>query len=214
MANSSQSAKRARQAERRRLRGQSLRSQFRTAAKKTRASAQTGDSEVARKNFRAFQTIADRLADRGVVPHNTVSRLKSRINAELKKAQERAMRAQEQAAQAAQAAEEQAVADTIGDAGAAQNKTKSPKPSARRAKSAAKQNEEKSDKPATDADADEVKAESPEPPETQKAENADEEKNAEVKKADSDSPDSTPTPPAAAQEKTDDDTGEKAQKAN
>ena len=128
MANSPQSAKRARQAERRRLRGQSLRSQFRTAAKKTRAAAQTGESETARKNFRAFQTIADRLADRGIVHHNTVSRLKSRINADLKKAQERAAEAKEQVAPSAQAA-----AETVG-AGAA--KAKAPKTAARKAKAA------------------------------------------------------------------------------
>ena len=188
MANSPQSAKRARQAERRRLRGQSLRSQFRTAAKKTRAAAQTGESETARKNFQAFQTIADRLADRGVVHHNTVSRLKSRINAELKKAQERA-------AHSAQAA------DAV-DAGAA-------KAAARKAKTApaglsAKKDEAKTVKAADKPEKVEAKADAPES-ESGKDSKPAEAAGGEVK---ADSPDS---PPAKAE--TDDGEGEKAQKA-
>ena len=166
MANSPQSAKRARQAERRRLRGQSLRSQFRTAAKKTRAAAQTDDPEAARKNFRAFQTIADRLADRGVVHHNTVSRLKSRINADLKKARERAAHAKEQAARSAQAAEEQAAAETVGAA-------KAPKTAVRQAKTAPAATQKGESKTAESADkpekaeSGEVKADSPDSPPAQ-----------------------------------------------
>ena len=193
MANSPQSAKRARQAERRRLRGQSLRSQFRTAAKKTRAAAQTGESETARKNFQAFQTIADRLADRGVVHHNTVSRLKSRINAELKKAQERA------------AHSAQAVAESV-DAGAA--KAKAPK-AARKAKTApagpsAKKDGVKTVKAADKPEKVEAKADAPES-ESGKDSKPAEAAGGEVK---ADSPDS---PPAKAE--TDDGEGEKAQKA-
>ena len=124
MANTPQSAKRARQAERRRLRGQSLRSQIRTAVKKTRAAAGEGQTELAQKNFRAFQTIADRLAHRGVVHPNTIGRLKSRLNAELKKAQERAQDAKLRAAEAEKIAEEQAADEALrADAPQAQTQT-------------------------------------------------------------------------------------------
>ena len=124
MANTPQSAKRARQAERRRLRGQSLRSQIRTAVKKTRAAAGDGQTELAQKNFRAFQTIADRLAHRGVVHPNTIGRLKSRLNAELKKAQERAQDAKLRAAEAEKIAEEQAADEALrADAPQAQTQT-------------------------------------------------------------------------------------------
>ena len=85
MANSPQSAKRARQSVKRRLRGQALRSQYRTAAKKTRAAAVAGDNPAAVAAFRAFQTVADRLADRGIVHANAAARLKSRLNAAVKK---------------------------------------------------------------------------------------------------------------------------------
>ena len=85
MANSPQSAKRARQSVKRRLRGQALRSQYRTAAKKTRAAAASGDNPAAVAAFRAFQTVADRLADRGIVHANAAARLKSRLNAAVKK---------------------------------------------------------------------------------------------------------------------------------
>ena len=85
MANSPQSAKRARQSVKRRLRGQALRSQYRTAAKKTRAAAVSGDNPAAVAAFRAFQTVADRLADRGIVHANAAARLKSRLNAAVKK---------------------------------------------------------------------------------------------------------------------------------
>ena len=191
MANSPQSAKRARQAERRRLRGQSLRSQFRTAAKKTRAAAQTGESETARKNFQAFQTIADRLADRGVVHHNTVSRLKSRINADLKKAQERA-------AHSAQAA------DAV-DAGAAKAKAAGRKAKTAPAGLSAQKDEAKTVKAADKPEQVEAKADDAPESESGMDSKPAEAAGGEVK---ADSPDS---PPAKAE--TDDGEGEKAQKA-
>ena len=180
MANSPQSAKRARQAERRRLRGQSLRSQFRTAAKKTRAAAQTGESETARKNFQAFQTIADRLADRGVVHHNTVSRLKSRINADLKKAQERSAQA----------------ADAVG-AGAA----KAPKAAGRKAKTApagisAQKDEAKTVKAADKPEQVEAKADDAPESESGKGSKPAEAEGGEMK---ADSPDSPDSPPVQAE---------------
>ena len=80
MANSKQSAKRARQNAARRLRGQALRSRCRTMIKKARLAAGAGDEKAFRTAFIEMQTVADRAAGKNILHRNTVSRIKRRVN--------------------------------------------------------------------------------------------------------------------------------------
>ena len=79
MANTQQSAKRARQNEVRRLRKQSFRSRSRTMIKKARMAAGGGDKEAFASAYTAMQSVLDRAASKKVLHRNTVSRIKSRL---------------------------------------------------------------------------------------------------------------------------------------
>ncbi|MGI9338955.1 MAG: 30S ribosomal protein S20 [Gammaproteobacteria bacterium] len=85
MANSAQSIKRARQAENRRQRGQMLRTRYRTIVKRARVACQKGDAEAAKQAVREMQSAADKTATKGIIHANAAARIKSRINAQLKK---------------------------------------------------------------------------------------------------------------------------------
>lgn len=85
MANSAQSAKRARQAQVRRNRGQMLRTKYRTIVKRARAAIKSGDAEVAKQAVARMQEAADKTASKGIIHANAAARTKSRINAQLKK---------------------------------------------------------------------------------------------------------------------------------
>lgn len=84
MANSAQAAKRAKQAEVRRQRNASQRSDMRTAVKKVLAAINSGDKEQARSLFIAAQSKLDKMARKGIIEKNKAARSKSRINARIK----------------------------------------------------------------------------------------------------------------------------------
>jgi small subunit ribosomal protein S20 len=84
VANTAQAAKRAKQAEVRRLRNASQRSDMRTAVKKVLAAINSGDKEQARSLFVAAQSKLDKMARKGIIEKNKAARSKSRINARIK----------------------------------------------------------------------------------------------------------------------------------
>ena len=78
MANTKQSAKRARQNIRRRLRGQAIRSRCRTLVKKARLAAGK-DAKEFQVAYLDMQSTLDRAAGKKLLPRNAVARLKRRI---------------------------------------------------------------------------------------------------------------------------------------
>ena len=84
MANSPQAKKRARQAEKRRKHGASLRSTVRTAIKKVIAAVAGGNTEEAQQAYKTAVPIIDRMADKGILHKNKAARHKSRLNAQVK----------------------------------------------------------------------------------------------------------------------------------
>ena len=84
MANTAQARKRARQSVKLNAHNSSLRSTLRTAMKKVRRAIQVGDKAAAQKQFQESQSIVDRLADKKIVHKNLVSRVKSRLSAQIK----------------------------------------------------------------------------------------------------------------------------------
>ena len=79
MANTAQARKRARQGEVRRQHNASLKSSLRTALKKVKKAIAGGDKVAATKEFKAQQSVIDRIADKKVVHKNTASRNKTRL---------------------------------------------------------------------------------------------------------------------------------------
>ena len=84
MANSAQAAKRARQAERNRIKNVAQRSDMRTAVKKVLAAIEAGDKAAANEAFRVAQSKLDGMARKGIIAKNKAARSKSRINARIK----------------------------------------------------------------------------------------------------------------------------------
>lgn len=84
MANSAQAAKRARQAEKSRIKNVAQRSDMRTAVKKVLAAIEAGDKEAANVAFRSAQSKLDGMARKGIIAKNKAARSKSRINARIK----------------------------------------------------------------------------------------------------------------------------------
>lgn len=84
MANTISARKRARQSERRRLRNNSARSQFRTYVKKVLLAIHKGDKEAANDAFRTAVPIIDRMAHKGIIHKNKAARHKSRLNARIR----------------------------------------------------------------------------------------------------------------------------------
>jgi small subunit ribosomal protein S20 len=84
MANTAQSRKRARQAEKRREHNAALRTAFRSAVKKVRKAIAAGDKSAAAQAFRGATSALDRIADKHVIHKNKAARHKRRLAAELK----------------------------------------------------------------------------------------------------------------------------------
>jgi small subunit ribosomal protein S20 len=80
LANSAQATKRARQAENRRLRNASQRSELRTSIKKVVAAIRGGDAEAAMQAYRKAVPVIDGAVGKGLIHHNKAARHKSRLN--------------------------------------------------------------------------------------------------------------------------------------
>lgn len=84
MANSSQSRKRARQNDKRRLHNASMRSMMRTQVKKVINALDSGDKEAASDAFKVAVPVIDKAADKGLIHKHKADRYKSRLNARLR----------------------------------------------------------------------------------------------------------------------------------
>ncbi len=84
MANSVSARKRARQAERHRMRNVSLRSYVRTAIKKVLRAIEAGDKDAAVIAYKDAVPAIDRSVSKGIMHKNTAARNKSRLNQHLK----------------------------------------------------------------------------------------------------------------------------------
>ena len=84
VANSKQSAKRARQAEKRRQHNVALRSRMRTAVKAVLKATAEGDAEKAATLYKEAVPKIDTMVNKGLVHKNKAARTKSRLNARVK----------------------------------------------------------------------------------------------------------------------------------
>jgi small subunit ribosomal protein S20 len=84
MANTKQSAKRAKQAIKRRAHNMAQRTELRTAIKKVKAAIVKGDKAAAEAQLVASQSTIDSIAAKKVVHKNKASRTKSRLAAAIK----------------------------------------------------------------------------------------------------------------------------------
>ena len=85
MANIKSSKKRAKQAEKRRLRNQSQKSRMRTFVKNVLKAVENGDKTGAETAFRDASSALDKLANKGIIHKNKAARHKSRLAARIKK---------------------------------------------------------------------------------------------------------------------------------
>ncbi|CCE25243.1 MULTISPECIES: 30S ribosomal protein S20 [Methylotuvimicrobium] len=84
MANTAQAKKRARQAEKSRIRNAGQRSNLRTFIKKVLAAVNAGDKEKAQAAFQTAVPIIDSAANKGLIHKNKAARSKSRLNAKIR----------------------------------------------------------------------------------------------------------------------------------
>lgn len=84
MANTAQAKKRARQAEKNRIRNAGQRSNLRTFIKKVIAAVNAGDKEKAQAAFKTAMPIIDSAVNKGLIHKNKAARGKSRLNAKVK----------------------------------------------------------------------------------------------------------------------------------
>lgn len=84
MANSKQSAKRARQGETRRQHNVALRSRMRTSIKAVLKAVEEGNSEQASTLFKVAEPQIDTMVNKGLVHKNKAARTKSRLNARVR----------------------------------------------------------------------------------------------------------------------------------
>ncbi|MFI3194961.1 MAG: 30S ribosomal protein S20 [Methylococcaceae bacterium] len=84
MANTAQAKKRAKQAEKSRIRNAGQRSNLRTFIKKVIAAVRAGDSEKAQAALKIAVPIIDSAVNKGIIHKNKASRSKSRLNAKVK----------------------------------------------------------------------------------------------------------------------------------
>ena len=84
MANTASAQKRARQAEKRRVRNAGQRSRLRTYIKKVLAAVKAGDSEKAAAAFREAVPVIDSAATKGLIHKNKAARSKSRLHARVR----------------------------------------------------------------------------------------------------------------------------------
>jgi len=84
MANTAQAKKRARQAEKSRVRNAGQRSNLRTFVKKVIASIDAGDKEQAQSSFKTVASIIDSAVTKGLIHKNKAARSKSRLNSKVR----------------------------------------------------------------------------------------------------------------------------------
>lgn len=84
MANTAQSRKRARQAEKRRQGNTGYRSMFRTFIKNLLAAIESGDKAKAQEAYQATTSIIDKTANKGLIHRNKAANQKARLNARVK----------------------------------------------------------------------------------------------------------------------------------
>jgi len=84
MANTAQAKKRAKQAEKSRIRNAGQRSNLRTFIKKVIAAVNAGDKEKAQAAFKTAAPIIDSAVNKGIIHKNKASRSKSRLNLKIK----------------------------------------------------------------------------------------------------------------------------------
>jgi small subunit ribosomal protein S20 len=84
MANSPQAKKRARQAEKSRVRNAGQRSNLRTFIKKVLAAVRAGDKELAQAAFKSAMPVIDSAVNKGIIHKNKAARSKSRLNNRLR----------------------------------------------------------------------------------------------------------------------------------
>ncbi|MGD7034755.1 MAG: 30S ribosomal protein S20 [Gammaproteobacteria bacterium HGW-Gammaproteobacteria-10] len=84
MANTAQAKKRARQAEKSRIRNAGQRSNLRTFIKKVLAAVNAGDKEKAQAAFQTAVPIIDSAVNKGLIHKNKAARSKSRLNAKIR----------------------------------------------------------------------------------------------------------------------------------
>lgn len=84
MANTAQAKKRARQAEKHRIRNAGQRSNLRTFIKKVLAAVNAGDKEKAQAAFQTAVPIIDSAVNKGLIHRNKAARSKSRLNAKIR----------------------------------------------------------------------------------------------------------------------------------
>lgn len=84
MANSSQSIKRVRQANKARLHNASLRSLTRTVLKQMSALIAAGDQGNAKAHYVKMSSVLDKMTNKGIIQKNKAARHKRRFNAHIK----------------------------------------------------------------------------------------------------------------------------------
>ena len=84
MANTAQAKKRAKQAEKSRVRNAGQRSNLRTFIKKVLAAVKAGDKEKAQAAFKTAVPIIDSAVTKGLIHKNKAARGKNRLNAKVK----------------------------------------------------------------------------------------------------------------------------------
>ena len=84
MANTAQAKKRAKQAEKSRVRNAGQRSNLRTFVKKVIAAVNAGDKEKAQAAYKTVVPIIDSAVNKGIVHKNKAARGKSRLSAKIK----------------------------------------------------------------------------------------------------------------------------------
>jgi small subunit ribosomal protein S20 len=84
MANTAQAKKRAKQAEKRRVRNAGQRSNLRTFIKKVLLAVKEGDKDKAQAAFKTAVPIIDSAVNKGLIHKNKAARSKSRLNARVK----------------------------------------------------------------------------------------------------------------------------------
>ncbi|MDD5272417.1 MAG: 30S ribosomal protein S20 [Methylovulum sp.] len=84
MANTAQAKKRAKQAEKSRIRNAGQRSNLRTFIKKVLAAVRAGDKEQAQAAYKTAVPIIDSAVNKGIIHKNKAARSKSRLNSRVK----------------------------------------------------------------------------------------------------------------------------------
>ncbi len=84
MANTAQAKKRARQAEKSRIRNTGQRSNLRTYVKKVMAAVDAGDKEQAQAAYKRVVSVIDVAVTKGLIHKNKAARNKSRLNTKVR----------------------------------------------------------------------------------------------------------------------------------